>query len=112
MWWKDIYRWFGRNGSRLPRNTVRGSGGVRFLGHEEVLKRCEVEVFDIDVEDILWVKLSQVNGEALTLAVCYTPPDSSAEEVEQKKPAAAETTGGEIWLIGPTHNWWRLQCKV
>ena len=88
MWWKDIYRWFGRNGSRLPSRTVRGSGGVRLLGHEEVLKRCEVEVLDIDVEDMLWVKLSQDYGEALTLAVCYIPPESSAKEVEQKKPCS------------------------
>ena len=71
------YRWFGRNRRRLHSQAVRGSGGVGLLGCEEVLKRCEVDVLDTDVEDILWVKLSPDNGEALALAACYIPPESS-----------------------------------
>ena len=33
---------------------------------------------DTDVEDVLWVRLNLNNGERLTLAVCYIPPESSS----------------------------------
>ncbi len=61
-----------------------------------------MEVLDADVEDMLWVKLSQDNGEALTLAVCYIPPESSsrgggAEETLQMLAEQVEKFGS----LGP-----------
>ena len=43
--------------------------------------------FESDVEDILWVKIKQVEeeeDEALVLAVCYIPPESSSQGVSTK----------------------------
>ncbi|MDA8031154.1 MAG: endonuclease/exonuclease/phosphatase family protein, partial [Alphaproteobacteria bacterium] len=72
------YRWFGRNRRNLHRKAVRGSGGVGLLVREEVLEKWAVEVIDADIEDILWVKLSQGNEDTLILAACYIPPESSS----------------------------------
>ena len=72
------YRWFGRNRRRLHRKAVRGLGGVGLLVHEEVLERYAVEVFETDVEDVLWVRLGQENEECLLLAICYVPPEMSS----------------------------------
>ena len=44
---------------------------------DEVLERVGVEVIDADFEDVLWVCLEQ-EDEALMLAVCYLPPESSS----------------------------------
>ena len=71
------YRWFGRNRRNLHRKAVRGSGGVGLLVREEVLEKWAVEVIDADVEDILWMRLSQRNEDTLILAACYIPPESS-----------------------------------
>ena len=73
----DGYRWFGQNRKRLHRKAVRGSaGGVGLLIREAILERCTVEILESDVEDILWVRMGQVDeeeGEALLIAVCYIP---------------------------------------
>ena len=70
--------WFGRN----RRKAVRGSGGVKVLIREEVLKEYAVEVLDSDVEDVLWVRLSKdQEEEPVVLAVCYIPPESSSRGV-------------------------------
>ena len=52
---------------------MRGSGGIGLLVCEEVLKRFTVEVVKEEVEDVLWVRLSQEDEECLGLAVCYVP---------------------------------------
>ena len=72
------YRWLDRNIWRLHSRVVRRSGGVGLLVREAVLKCCEIEVLDNDMQDMLWVQLSHDNGEALTLAVYYIPPESSS----------------------------------
>ena len=63
MWWKVSYRWFGCNGCTLHRKAVRGSGGVGVLIREEVLKEYAVEVLDSDVDDALWLRLSNKEEE-------------------------------------------------
>ena len=46
------------------------------------LRFSSCELLDCDVEDILWVKLSNVaSGVDVVLAVCYIPPISSGREV-------------------------------
>ena len=105
------YRWFGRNRWRLHSRAVRGSGGVGLLVHEEVLKCCEVEVLDTDVEDMLWMQPNKDNGEALTLAVCYTPPESSSREggAEEALHTATGRTGGKFGSLADSYtNLWRL----
>ena len=73
------YTWFGQNRRHLHKKAVRGSGGVGVLIREEVLKSYQVEILDTDVEDVLWVKLSQEEEEqVLVLAVCYIPPEASS----------------------------------
>ena len=71
---------------------------------EEVLERCVVEVLDTDVEDVLWVRLSQENEEMLTLAVCYIPPESlscgrGVEETLQLLAEQVEKFGSQGPLI-------------
>ena len=80
----DGYRWVGRNRRGLHRKAVRGSGGVGLLIKEEVLESYTIEILESDVEDILWVRIRQVEeeeDEALVLAVCYIPPESSSRGV-------------------------------
>ena len=80
----DGYRWVGRNRRGLHRKAVRGSGGVGLLIKEEVLESYTIEILESDVEDILWVRIRQVEEEeeeALVLAVCYIPPESSSRGV-------------------------------
>ena len=47
---------------------------------EEVLKEYAVVVLDSDVDDVLWVRLSNEEEEegSLVLAVCYLPPETSS----------------------------------
>ena len=60
--------------------AVWGSGGVGVLIKEEVLKEYAVEVLDSDMDDVLWVRLSNEEEEegSLVLAVCYLPPETSS----------------------------------
>ena len=58
---------------------MRGSDGVGLLVCEEVLERFTVEVLEADMEDVLWVRLSQEEEECLVLAVCYIPSESSSQ---------------------------------
>ena len=77
----DGYRWFGRNRKGLHWKAVRGSGGVGLLIREEVLEGYAAEILESDIEDIMWVRMRQVDEdeeEALVLAVCYIPPESSS----------------------------------
>ena len=63
------------------RKAVRGSGDVGLLIKEEVLAGYTIEILESDVDDILWVRIRQVEeeeDEALMVAVCYIPPESSS----------------------------------
>ena len=99
------YRGFGRNRQRLHSRAVRRSGGVGLLVREAVLKCCEVEVLDTDVED-------GVTGEAESRQWRGFDPGSVLHPTRVLKLrgwsrgnlTAAGRTGGEIWIIGPTHN--------
>ena len=76
------YKWFGNNRKSVHKKAVRGSGGVGVLMREPLLRFWSCELLDSDVEDILWVKLSNVASSTdVVLAVCYIPPISSGREV-------------------------------
>ena len=47
---------------------------------EELLKEYAVEGLDSDVDDVLWLRLSNEEEEegSLVLAVCYLPPETSS----------------------------------
>ena len=80
----DGYRWVGRNRKGLHRKAVRGSGSVGLLIKEEVLERYTIEILECDVEDVLWVRIRQVEmeeEEALVVAVCNIPPESPSRGV-------------------------------
>ena len=84
----DGYRWVGRNRKGLHRKAVRGSGGVGLLIREGILEGYTVEILDSDVEDMLWVRMRQVDeeeDEALMIAVCYIPPESSSQGVSSNE---------------------------
>ena len=80
----DGYRWVGWNRMGLHRKAVRGSSGVGLLNKEEVLEGYKIKILESDVEDILWVRIRQVEeeeDEALVVAVCCIPPESSSRGV-------------------------------
>ena len=103
----ESYHWFGRNRRDLHRKTVRGSGGVRILVRDEAIERVGVEVVDADVEDVLWVRLGW-EDEALMLAVCYLPPESSShgQGVEETLQVLSEQVADVP--TRPSDNMWRL----
>ena len=74
------YRWFGCNRRTLHRKAVRGSGGVGVVIREELLKEYAVEGLDSDVDDVMWLRLSNEEEEegSVVLAVCYLPPETSS----------------------------------
>ena len=97
------YKWLGNNRRNLHKNAVRGSGGVGILVREEVLKHCSVGILDSSVEDVLWVQFSWGKEEqALVLAVCYIPPESSSrgKGAEETLQALAEGVA-KYGPIGP-----------
>ncbi|CAG2228057.1 unnamed protein product [Mytilus edulis] len=54
----------------------RGSGGVAALVKNDLLKYYNVEILNSEVQDILWIKLSNEN-DIICLCVCYLPPENS-----------------------------------
>ena len=65
----------------LHRKAGEGSGGVGLLIKEEVLEGYTIGILESAVEDILWVRLRQVEkekDEVVVIAVCYIPPESSS----------------------------------
>ena len=71
------YRWFGCNRRTLHRKAVRGSGGVGVLIREEVLKEYVVEVLDSDVDDVLWLRLSNEEEEEGNLSTWKWPRETA-----------------------------------
>ena len=75
----DGYHWFGRNHSSLSRKAVRGSGGVGILVKSSICQNWQIEVADVTVKDVLWVKFQhQKSGRVVFVAVCYVPPVGSS----------------------------------
>ena len=55
----DSYEWFGHNRTSVSRKAVRVSGGVGVLVKESVLHDWSVKVVDVQLEDVMWVKLDK-----------------------------------------------------
>ena len=79
----DGYHWFGHNRLSLSRKAVRGSGGVGILVKSSFCQNWQIEVVDVTVEDVLWVKFQhQKCGRVFFVAVCYVPPVGSSRDVD------------------------------
>ena len=95
------YKWFGQNRRRLHKKAVRGSGGVGVLIREEVLKLYQVEILDIDVEDVLWVKLSHAGGRGTGTSVGSLLHPSRgkqlAEQIVKFNQLGPIVMCGEVW---------------
>ncbi|CAG2193413.1 unnamed protein product [Mytilus edulis] len=65
-----------RNRDKVHVNSKRGSGGVAALVKNDLLKYYNVEILNSEVQDILWIKLSNEN-DIICLCVCYLPPENS-----------------------------------
>ncbi|CAG2234439.1 unnamed protein product [Mytilus edulis] len=70
------YTCFQRNRDKVHVNSKRGSGGVAALVKNDLLKYYNVEILNSEVQDILWIKLSNEN-DIICLCVCYLPPENS-----------------------------------
>ncbi|CAG2253934.1 unnamed protein product [Mytilus edulis] len=70
------YTCFQRNRDKVHVNSKRGSGGVAALVKNDLLKYYNVEILNSEVQDILWIKLSNEN-DIICLCVCYLPPEHS-----------------------------------
>ena len=102
------YRWFGCNRCTLHRKAVRGSGGVGVLIRKEVLKQYAVKVLDSDVDDVLWVRLSNEEEEegSLVLAACYLIPETYVGGWEGRRSTILGKTGSQVPLTRPDNNVW------
>ena len=97
-------RWFGCNRRTLHRKAVRGSSGVGVLIGMEVVKEYAVEVLDSDMDDVLWVRLSNEEEEegSLVLAVCYLQPETSSWGMGGEK----DRTSNQVVLTRPDDDVW------
>ncbi|CAG2195952.1 unnamed protein product [Mytilus edulis] len=73
---REGYTCFQRNRDKVHVNSKRGSGGVAVLVKNDLLKYYNVEILNSEVQDILWIKLSNEN-DIICLCVCYLPPENS-----------------------------------
>ena len=79
----DGYEWFGHNRTSVSRKAVRGSGRVGVLVKESVLLDWSVKVVDVQLEDVMWVKLEQKEtSQVVFIGVCYFPPAGSSREID------------------------------
>ena len=80
------YHWVGHNRGRLNKNAVRGSGGVGLLIKHTMCQSWSVEVVNVEIEDVMWVKFEnhEVN-EVFFIAVCYIPPAGSSRDVDTEE---------------------------
>jgi hypothetical protein len=75
----DGYSWVGHNRSGQDPKAKRGSGGVGFLIRKELLKSHKCVVIDSKNEGILWIRLTNNNGDSsYVFCVCYLPPADSS----------------------------------
>ena len=62
---------------------MRGSGGIVLLVERWILQDWSVEVVDVQLEDVMWVKFQQKQtSHVFFVAVCYLPPASSSRDVD------------------------------
>ena len=66
----DDYEWFGHNRASVSRKAVRGSGGVGLLVKKLILRDWSVEVVDMRLEDVMWVKLERKETSQAVLICC------------------------------------------
>ena len=79
----DNYEWFGHNRASVSRKAVSGSGGVGVLVKNVILQDWSKMVVDVQLENVMWVKLvHKVTSHAIFIAVCYFPPASSSRDVD------------------------------
>ena len=79
----DDYEWFSHNRASVSRKAVRGSGGVGLLVKKLILRDWSVEVVDMRLEDVMWVKLERKEtSQAIFVAVCYFPPAGSSRYID------------------------------
>ena len=81
----DDYEWFGHNRGSVGRKAVGGSGGVglTLLVKKLILRDWSVEVVDMRLEDVMWVKLERKEtSQAIFVAVCYFPPAGSSRDID------------------------------
>ena len=77
------YEWFGHNRVSVSRKAVRGSGGAGLLVKRWILQDWSVEVVDVQLEDVMWVKFQQKQtSHVFFVVVCYLPPASSSRDVD------------------------------
>ena len=79
----DGYHWFAHNHSSLSRKAVRGSGGVGIMVKSSICQNWQIEIVDVTLEDVLWVKFQhQKSGCVAYVAVRYVPPVGSSGDVD------------------------------
>ena len=50
------------------------------------MDRCDICIVNKDIEDILWVKLSNLSSnESVYLCICYLPPENSSRQVDAEQ---------------------------
>lgn len=76
----DGYTYFTHNRVSIHKKAKRGSGGVGVFIRNELLNLFSVLVLDDSIEDVLWIKLSnvaKVQSDNIVLCVAYLPPAGS-----------------------------------
>ena len=62
---------------------MRGSSGVGILVKISICQNWQIEVVDVTLEDVLWVKFQhQKSGHVFFVAVCYVPPVGLSQDVD------------------------------
>ena len=57
-------------------NPRRGSGGVAILVKDDILEHFKIDILNDEVQDILWIKLSN-NEDSYCICSCCLPPENS-----------------------------------
>ncbi|VDI21972.1 Hypothetical predicted protein [Mytilus galloprovincialis] len=73
------YKWIGNNRKTISTNAWRGSGGVGFLIKNNVFNNFDVNIFDRNRDDILWIYLQCKYDQDVKFyfCVCYLQPERS-----------------------------------
>ena len=82
----EDYNWVAHNRGQLNKNAVRGSGGVGLLVKHTMYRSWSVEVVNIEIEDVMWVKFAkQEVNEVFFVAVCYISLAGSSRDVDTEE---------------------------
>ncbi|VDI47596.1 Hypothetical predicted protein [Mytilus galloprovincialis] len=77
------YTFFGHNRKILHRNATRGSAGVGLLVKNEICNFYDVDILDIEIEGIQWIKFKTKSTDiSVIVAVCYLPPADSSRAMD------------------------------